>query len=309
MNLLTFREHHVYQSDACERGLGGYSASGRAWRWEIPTHLQGRAHINLLEFIAAIVGIWIDIIEGAVVPESCILSMGDNTSATGWLKKSNFKETDERQPDQTAKLKCARQLARLQMNAKSMLYSQWFPGAHNHISDSLSRDWHLTMATLIQLLTLRFPEQMPQNFEISPIPTVIESFILETLQHLPVQKPRCKTHKTSGIEIGDDGTSFLPQLESLIARSSKPSTSGNGQFSFPFSRKECERPPSLHELSIPWLREQSTPLSTMWHRPSGLVTGKTRDWIGMATKASSSSNNSEATAMKMPAPNNKRHSQ
>ena len=95
MNLLTFREHHVYQSDACERGLGGYSASGRAWRWEIPTHLQGRAHINLLEFIAAIVGIWIDIIEGAVVPESCILSMGDNTSATGWLKKSNFKETDE----------------------------------------------------------------------------------------------------------------------------------------------------------------------------------------------------------------------
>ena len=55
MNLLTYCSPiHLHRSDACEYGLGGYSAKGLAWRWEIATHLLSRAHINLLEFLADI---------------------------------------------------------------------------------------------------------------------------------------------------------------------------------------------------------------------------------------------------------------
>ena len=57
MNLLTYRiPTHIYRSDACEHCMGGYSASGRAWRWVIPAHLQDRAHIGLLEFLGSIIG-------------------------------------------------------------------------------------------------------------------------------------------------------------------------------------------------------------------------------------------------------------
>jgi len=62
MNLLTFRHPDiVYWSDACNSGIGGYSSKGHAWRWQIPTELQNRAHINLLEFIAELICIWVDI--------------------------------------------------------------------------------------------------------------------------------------------------------------------------------------------------------------------------------------------------------
>ena len=56
MNLLTYRKPtHIYRSDACEHGLGGYSSTGKAWRLKFPPHLLGRAHINLLEFLASII--------------------------------------------------------------------------------------------------------------------------------------------------------------------------------------------------------------------------------------------------------------
>ena len=126
MNLLSYRvPTHVYRSDACEHGLGGYSASGKAWRLIFPSDLLSRAHINLLEFIVSIICIWIDIINNEIPPESCLLSMGDNTSAVGWLKKSNFITIDEDDQDNTAKMTAARHLARLIQSSDTLLYSQY----------------------------------------------------------------------------------------------------------------------------------------------------------------------------------------
>ena len=65
LNLITFcSPDRIYINDASEHGLGGFSIHGRAWSWRIPEHLQGRAHINLLEFLAQLISIWIDIEEG-----------------------------------------------------------------------------------------------------------------------------------------------------------------------------------------------------------------------------------------------------
>ena len=95
MNLLTFRNpNHIIIGDACEHGLGAfYVQSGGAYSWIIPEELRGRAHINLLEFLTQVIQIWLDILENRIQPKDCILALGDNTSAMGWLRRSNFRET------------------------------------------------------------------------------------------------------------------------------------------------------------------------------------------------------------------------
>ena len=96
MNLLTFRKPDIiYVCDASEYGLGGFASHGRAWTYEIPVGLRNRAHINILEYLAQIIAIWIDIIEGTAKREDCLLAIGDNTSAMGWLRRSNFRQEEE----------------------------------------------------------------------------------------------------------------------------------------------------------------------------------------------------------------------
>ncbi len=93
INLLTYRKPtHVYQSDACPGGIGGYSHAGFAWRFHLPKNLQFRASINLLEHLAAIITPWADILAGRLNQGDCALSMTDNTTSAGWMQKSNFRE-------------------------------------------------------------------------------------------------------------------------------------------------------------------------------------------------------------------------
>jgi len=69
--------------------------------------------------------------------------MGDSTTSTGWLKNSNFTEEDEANTDTTAKLLAACHLAHVVQYVQYCLYSQWFPGEDNLVSDCLSHDIHL----------------------------------------------------------------------------------------------------------------------------------------------------------------------
>ena len=64
MNLLTFKQPDVvYICDAAEYRLGLFASHGRACTYEIPPELRNREHINLLEYLAKIIAIWIGIIE------------------------------------------------------------------------------------------------------------------------------------------------------------------------------------------------------------------------------------------------------
>jgi len=96
MNLLTFRARDIiYVCDASEYGLGGFASHGRALTYTIPARLRNKAHIDILEYLAQIISIWIDIIERRTKPEDCILSIGDNTSSLGWMRRSNFRQKGE----------------------------------------------------------------------------------------------------------------------------------------------------------------------------------------------------------------------
>ena len=113
MNLITFRcPHKIYVNDASEHGLGGFTMYVRAWSYIIPEHLQGQDHINLLEFIAQLVSIWINSIEKKIEPLDCLLVMGDNTVSMGWIHCSNFRESKEHDTKWLAKTKSSQKTSK-----------------------------------------------------------------------------------------------------------------------------------------------------------------------------------------------------
>jgi hypothetical protein len=74
MNLIAFRKPtHVYQSDSCPFGLGGFSDKGFAWHFEISEELRFRASNNLLEYIALIITPWVDMLAGQLNWGNCAL--------------------------------------------------------------------------------------------------------------------------------------------------------------------------------------------------------------------------------------------
>ena len=98
MNNIVRKPNRIYIGDASEHGLGGMCVqNGKAWRFLIPEHLRGRAHINILEFLIQVISIWVDIDEGNVNKHDCLLGMGDNTTAAGWCcrKKCEKNEGDQ----------------------------------------------------------------------------------------------------------------------------------------------------------------------------------------------------------------------
>lgn len=99
MNILVFRKPNItLRSEASEFGLEGYNIiSGNTWTIKIPPDCDIRTPLYSLEFLACVITIWIETINFRIAPESCILSQTDSTSASGWLRKSNFSDTNMKQ--------------------------------------------------------------------------------------------------------------------------------------------------------------------------------------------------------------------
>ena len=221
MNLITFRSPDIIHiGDASEHGMWAFASHGRAWRYLIPENLRGRAHINLLEFLTQVVSIWIDILEKKINPLDCILAMGDSTTAIGWMRRSNFKQSpdDEDEEETTAewlvKQEVARKLASLVLTSDTVLYHQWFKGCENVVADSLSRDaYFLSNSSHEKFLHSVANSQLPHSFQIKPVPAEICCFITSTLQQLPVKKRRLLPQKTSKTVLGNAGLFSSKELE------------------------------------------------------------------------------------------------
>ncbi len=179
LNNVAFRKPtQIYRYNASEFGIGGYSIiSGRAWCWEIPVHLRLWTPINSLEFISSVITIWVDILEGIILPEDCLLSQTDNSTAAGWLCKSNFVDGQ----DENTQLSTASKLAAMTIESQCCIFSQWFLGDENNISDSLPRDFHLDDTHLANLLSAAFPNQVPFGLVIHQLPTEISYWVTSQL--------------------------------------------------------------------------------------------------------------------------------
>ena len=301
MNNIVFRQpNRIHIGDASEHGLGGMCVqNGKAWRFLIPTKLQGRAHINLLEFLIQVISIWLDIESGDVKPQDCILAMGDNTTAAGWCRRTNFREQSEGDHDWIVKQKVARHLANLVLDSDTVLYTQWFKGTWNLVTDSLSRDVHFMSNDLhTKFLHKTVAKQLPLNFHIVTLPEKISSFILSTLQQLPVKKQRLRQLKVSELALSKLGKDFYSELESQDPCIWMDSTLSRKIYSSLPLLTPFEPAPSLQEIIDTWWKAQSSPPSHMWLRPSGQTTGLTPDWTQMARLVSCSKNNHEHIKIK-----------
>jgi hypothetical protein len=142
MNQMTIRRpSKICWSDSCPFGIGGSLISGRAWRICIPesSPIYGLDIANnVLEFLGMMVTIWLVIIEYEETgsKQDCILALGDNTSAIGWLFKSGKLPIDS--PHYKAVQLIARKLARLVIGSSHCLAGQHMKGDKNTIADLLT---------------------------------------------------------------------------------------------------------------------------------------------------------------------------
>ena len=148
INHLVFRKPlHFFWVDSCPFGLGGYSASDRAWRFYIPPRLRSEHINNVLKFMATIVIIWIEVLENKIPPLACRLVCSDSSSTVEWLHKNNFNPEEKDVHDE-----CIRHIARIIMLGNCMLYSQHQTGKHKTITNISSRYHFLTDSQILALI-------------------------------------------------------------------------------------------------------------------------------------------------------------
>ena len=173
--------------------------------FQIPTKLVGHAHINELEFLACVIHPWVNILNGRILKGDCILVIGDSTTAMGWLYKSRYREQGETAKRHAIRLKIARKLAELIIDYNLTLYSQWFPGKHNIIADSISRDLQFSDLERVSLFSSFLLEQDMSRFRRTILPAEILDWICSILQMMPKSTQTYLEHTTSGLQIEKSG--------------------------------------------------------------------------------------------------------
>ena len=308
INLVTFRQPtHAYFSDACPAGLGGYNDRGKAWRWEIPHHLRRRASINMLEHVASIIGPWIDILADDLPPQSCSISLTDNTTSAGWLRKSNFADDNDKTPHMLAKLHVARSHASRFIDHDIKEYSQWFPGKENIIADALSRDFHLSDKHLTDIVRSSLPLQNRQLFYVAPLPQKIVCWLSAWLQQLPANHLPHEAHQPSNLQPGLDGSSFFNPLifpTTHISSQLAPTTEYSSSPPLPTPSAQQS---SLSPQFIDWVKTQCAIPSIMWLRPSGTTNTLTHASTLTGNLHAFYQHSTKATNPKTPNQSNKKH--
>ncbi len=291
--LVTRRPDKVCWSDACPYGIGGYSISGRAWRIQIPksSPIFGHKGINnLLEFVGMAINIWLSCDEAGSAG-SCILAIGDNTSAIGWLH--NTSRLDPTWEAHDTHLRVARKIASLLMRNKCCLASQHVKGELNVVADLLSfsgsdRGKKHPLAfdhPANDELTARFlsalPSQVPESFVISQLPEEILSWTTRVLQAAELSlmgDKRGATRPTTGHGGGGRDTATTWGTETTPTSLCYPSLSKNS--SSARSSTSIELPSGTPLADLPelvknqWLQALCAKPQATWLRRFGGIWGK-----------------------------------
>ena len=161
--------------------MGGYGIqSGVAWWIQLDQDLIGRASLNSLEFLAALIGVWVENELGtALGSDDVLLCQGDSLSATGWIAKSSFGE------ECPLHLAISRSVAGYLNDNAVTHYSQWFPGKENSVADSLSCNFHLDDVEIVSHLRKNFANQLPQSFRLVRLSAAMTSSVGSLLRLLP----------------------------------------------------------------------------------------------------------------------------
>ena len=274
LNLLSFRcPTNITLSDSCPTGMGGYSLkSGRAWRFDL-SHTQNISN-NYLEFLASVVTILIEHHNTDIPEFGNVLALTDNSSCVAWLHRNNFDA-----PAQPLPYEISTTLATCCLNNDFTIHPQHIKGLHNNVSDFLSRKFSMSNDTLTHCIHSQFHSQIPQNFNIYPIPPSIQSWICSTLALQPsslTQEPNPPMSPPT--EPGDAGLHFFANPDSSMTHSLIHSNTVQGPVSPSVSSNQSglvssQEPPFINQIQSKFLEGVlNKPLAT-WRRNSGVVVG------------------------------------
>ena len=174
---------------------------------------------------------WLECLDANKDAEECILALGDNTSALGWIyRSSRVKPTSM---SYKAIQMVARHLASVFLDSTHCLASQHLKGDHNVVADLLSFAGHdhekahplAADNPSDHVLTQRFHKflhsQIPANFAISPLPPEILSWasqVLQTAESSLIRATKAQTKPTTSS--GVDGFPFANVRASLLTPTS-----------------------------------------------------------------------------------------
>jgi hypothetical protein len=209
--------------------------------------------------------IWVDVINNIIIQEDCLLSQTDSTTANGWLRESNFSDSG----DKVAQLTTAHQLAKLVINSKSCLCSQWFAGVENIVSDALSHDFHLPDKILIHLIYCKVPHQVPFGLKIFQLPLKISSWLTCMLRNLPSKEQWSKEPMQSNLLLGFATENISRPLDYPMTVSLMNFHLARNNASTVHSLTPSEKVDLvLQEIVKPTNPSQSEPPWIVWHRPT-----------------------------------------
>jgi hypothetical protein len=154
------------------------------------------------------------------------------------------------------------------MDADIKGYSQWFGGKSNNGADALLRDWNINKDKLTSILRSHFTKQMPENFQILPLPSEISPWLISLLQLLLVSKQLREQHTTMGLVPGGDASNGVSLLDSTISTLTS-SVKLSEIFCLEHLQWLSEKDGSWGIALNHWLKEQSAVPSRMWYRSFG----------------------------------------
>jgi hypothetical protein len=299
MNLIvTRRPNRIVWSDSCPFGIGGFRLhTGTAWRIQIPkgSILYGSDRVNnLLEFLGMAINIWLECLSAAPTSYLCILGIGDNTSAVGWLHNSSRLAT--KLTAHSAHLKVARHIAKIVLDANCCLASQHLKGELNFVADLLSFAGSRTRAggkrhpiafddppndVLTQRFHLYYREQIPENFTISQLPSEVLSWVSSVLQIAAssmIADKRAAMNPRTGP--GDDGLASASEEALLLTPSSLSYPQSDTSFSVELSSRASEittGPPAellMASVRAQWSQALCKKPQATWLRRFGTISNR-----------------------------------
>jgi hypothetical protein len=148
----------------------------------------------------------------------CALLMTDSSTSADWLCKTNFWEIIGKDTDPVqAKV----QIKRMQHHTTLFLvagieeYSHWFLGQENNVANTLLHNFDRTDNQLIQILHETCPSQLPQHFQIAPLPNnnKISLWLTSLLLKLPVKEQLREVHMRTMLGRGTVFSKYLGSID------------------------------------------------------------------------------------------------
>ena len=172
-------------------------------------------------------------------------------------EKSNLKEDRESPIQATVRLEVSRSNANRIMENKIKNYSQWFPGWMNDVSDALYTDEDRSDNKLINIFRSFTPSQIPDHFEIVPLPREISSWLISLLQRLPMKEQLRERHTRTKLGRGKGGKTTTYKLELFRMSSSTTLPKANESESWEPLPWLSVKGYFQDHLMEPWLKAQS----------------------------------------------------